>query len=109
MRTASMITVAMLLLGPAVAVSASAAQDTTGCPAGMHRADAETGGVGSIDNSTRKADSETGGVDSLNVATRKADSETGGVGSVNDNTRKAEAETGGVGSQRSTAAAPCIR
>jgi hypothetical protein len=109
MRTASITTAVMLLLGPVVAVPAAAAPDTAGCPPGMHRAEAEGGGVGSVDNATRKAEGEAGGVGSLQVQTRKAEAEGGGVGSVNDATRKAEAENGGVGSLRSAAATPCVR
>jgi hypothetical protein len=109
MRTSSMVAVAALLLGSIGAVPVSAAPDTTGCPPGMHRAEAEGGGVGSTNLQTRKAEAEGGGVGSENLRTRKAEAEGGGVGSENLRTRKAEAETGGVGSQLTTAARPCIR
>jgi hypothetical protein len=100
---------AALLLGSTVAGSALAASpDSTGCPPGMHRADSEAGGVGSLNTATRKADSEAGGVGSVNIATHKADSEAGGVGSVNINTRKADSEPGGTGTtQQAQALAPC--
>ncbi len=108
MRTSSMTALAMLLLGSVGAVPVYAAPDTAGCPPGMHRAEAEGGGVGSVNLQTRKAEAEGGGVGSVNLQTRKAESESGGVGSVNLQTRKAEAETGGVGSL-ATAATPCVR
>ncbi len=109
MRTPSMMALATLLFGSMGAVPVFAAPDTAGCPPGMHRAEAEGGGVGSVNLQTRKADSEGGGVGSVTLQTRKADSEGGGVGSVNLQTRKTEAETGGVGSQLATAATPCVR
>jgi hypothetical protein len=109
MRTSSMMALATLLLGSIGAVPVYAAPDTTGCPPGMHRAEAEGGGVGSTNLQTRKAEAEGGGVGSENLRTRKAEAEGGGVGSENLRTRKAEAETGGVGSQLTTAARPCIR
>ena len=108
MRTSSMMALATLLLGSMGAVPVYAAPDTTGCPPGMHRAESEGGGVGSVNIATRKAESEGGGVGSENLKTRKAESESGGVGSVNLQTRKAEAEGGGVPSQATTAT-PCIR
>jgi hypothetical protein len=86
---------ALLLLGSTVATSAIAATPYTGCPAGYHRAEAEGGGVGSVNAQTRKA-GEAGGVGSVNAQTSKA-GEAGGVGSVNAQTRKA-GEAGGVGS-----------
>ena len=82
---------AALLLGSTVAVSAGSAQPYTGCPAGYHRAESESGGVGSVGAQTRKAESESGGVGSVGAQTRKAESESGGVGSVGALTRKAEA------------------
>ena len=45
MRTSSMMALATLLLGSIGAVPVYAAPDTTGCPPGMHRAEAEGGGV----------------------------------------------------------------
>src|ERR1700735_77664 len=87
---------ALLLLGSTVDTSAIAATPYTGCPAGYHRAEAEGGGVGSVNAQTRKA-GEAGGVGSVNAQTRKA-GEAGGVGSVNAQTSKAESEGGGVGS-----------
>ena len=108
MRTSSMVALAALLLGPMGAVPVYAAPDTTGCPPGMHRADAEGGGVGSVNIATRKAEAEGGGVGSENLQTRKAEAEGGGVGSTNLQTRKAEAEGGGVPSQATTAT-PCVR
>lgn len=91
MRTSSMMALTALLLGPITAIPANAAADT-GCQPGVRHAETEGGGVGSVDN-----------------VTRKAETEAGGVGSVNNATRKAEAEPGGVGGQRSTAATPCVR
>ncbi len=98
MRIQSTTSFAVLLLSSAVATSALAAQPYTGCPAGYHRAEAEGGGVGSVNAQTRKAEGEGGGVGSVNAQTRKAEGEGGGVGSVNAQTRKAEGEGGGVGS-----------
>jgi hypothetical protein len=89
---------ATLLLGSTLATSAYAAAPYTGCPAGYHRAEAEGGGVGSVNLQTRRAESEGGGVGSVNLQTRRAESEGGGVGSVNLQTRKAEA----------LAAMPCV-
>jgi hypothetical protein len=101
MRLLSRTAFAAALLGSTFAVSAFAASpDTTGCPPGLHRAESEGGGVGSVNAATRKAESEGGGVGSVNAATRKAESEGGGVGSVNAATRKAEAEV---------ASAACIK
>jgi hypothetical protein len=115
MRLWSNASFAALLLGSAVTTSALAAGPYTGCPAGYHRAESESGGVGSVNLNTRKAESEGGGVGSVNLNTRKAESEGGGVGSVNLNTRKAEAEGGGVGSvnlntrkAEALAAMPCV-
>ena len=63
-----------LLLSSTVATSAFAASPYTGCPGGFHRkAEAEGGGVGSVNASTRRAEQEGGGVGSLNAATRKAE------------------------------------
>jgi hypothetical protein len=90
MRILPNVALAVLLLGSTAATSAFAANDT-GCPPGMHRAEAEGGGVGST-----------------NLQTRKAESEGGGVGSTNLQTRKAEAEGGGVGSQQ-LASIPCTK
>jgi hypothetical protein len=115
MRVQSMTSLVVLLLSPAVATSAIAAQAYTGCPAGYHRAEAEGGGVGSLGVQTRKAEAEGGGVGSVGMQTRKAEAEGGGVGSLGVQTRKAEAEGGGVGSvgmQTRKAAAldqmPCV-
>jgi hypothetical protein len=107
MRILPNVAFAALLLGSTVATSAFAASDT-GCPPGMHRAEAEGGGVGSTALSTRKAEAEGGGVGSTALSTRKAEAEGGGVGSANINTRKAEAEAGGVGSQQ-LSSIPCTR
>ena len=79
---------AALLLASTVTTSAIAATPYTGCPAGYHRAEAEGGGVGSVNAQTRKAKSEGGGVGSVNAQTRKAEF---GVGAVNAQTQKAEA------------------
>ncbi len=99
MRLLSRTAFAAALLGSTLAAPAFAASpDTTGCPPGLHRAEAEGGGVGSVNAATRKAEGEGGGVGSVNAATRKAEGEGGGVGSVNAATRKAEGEGGGVGS-----------
>jgi hypothetical protein len=106
MRILPKVAFAALLLGAPLATSAFAANDT-GCPPGMHRA--EAGGVGSLNLNTRKAESETGGVGSTPLNTRKAESEAGGPGSTSLNTRKAEAETGGVGSQQQLSAIPCTK
>jgi hypothetical protein len=92
MHTAPMMAMAALLLGPITAVPTNAAPNTSGCPPGVQHTETEGGGVGSVDNVTRKA--EAGG---------------GGVGSANNATHKAEAEAGGMGSQRSTSATPCVR
>jgi hypothetical protein len=81
---------AALLLASTLATPAIAAAPYTGCPAGYHRAEAEGGGVGSVNAQTRKA-GEAGGVGSVNAQTRKA-GEAGGVGSVNAQTSKADAE-----------------
>jgi len=91
MRILPMTVLATALLGSTVDAPLFAAQPYTGCPAGYHRAEAEGGGVGSVNLATRKAESEGGGVGSVNLATRKAESEGGGVGSVNLATRNAEA------------------
>ena len=98
MRVQSMTSLVVLLLSSTVAIPAIAATPYTGCPAGYHRAEAEGGGVGSVNAQTRKAEGEGGGVGSVNAQTRKAEGEGGGVGSVNAQTRKAEGEGGGVGS-----------
>ena len=82
---------ATLLLGSTLATSAYAAAPYTGCPAGYHRAEAEGGGVGSVNLRTRQAEAEGGGVGSVNNQTRRAEAEGGGVGSVNNQTRRAEA------------------
>jgi hypothetical protein len=103
---------AALLLASTVATSAIAATPYTGCPAGYHRAEAEGGGVGSVNAQTRRAESEGGGVGSVNAQTRKAESEGGGVGSVNAQTRKAESGVGAVNAQTQKAEAlaqmPCV-
>ncbi len=62
----------VLLLGSAGTTSAPAAP-YTGCPAGYHRAEAEGGGVGSVNLNTRRAESEGGGVGSVNLNTRRAE------------------------------------
>lgn len=77
MRILPNMALAVLLLGSTGAVSAFAANDTAGCPPGMHRAEAEGGGVGSRNLDTRKAEAEGGGVGSRNLDTRKAAAETG--------------------------------
>ena len=82
---------ATLMLGSMIATPALAATPYIGCPAGYHRAEAEGGGVGTVNMATHKAESEGGGVGTVNMATRKAESEGGGVGTVNLQTRKAEA------------------
>ena len=99
---------AALLLGSTMAVSAfAAAPDSTGCPPGMHRAESEGSGVGTVDLAARKAESEGSGVGSVNLA-RKAESEGSGVGSVNLGARKADTEGSGIGTVRQAAAqAPC--
>jgi hypothetical protein len=61
---------AALLLASTVTTSAIAATPYTGCPAGYHRAEAEGGGVGSVNAQTRKAES---GVGAVNAQTRKAE------------------------------------
>jgi len=114
MRLLSKMTFAALLLGSTVAGSAFAATpDTTGCPPGLHRAESEGGGVGSVNAATHRAESEGGGVGSVNQATRRAESEGGGVGSVNQATRRAESEGGGVGAagqaRLASSSAPCIK
>jgi hypothetical protein len=116
MRVQSMTSLVVLLLSPAVATSALAAQAYTGCPAGYHRAEAEGGGVGSSGLQTRQAEAEGGGVGSSGLQTRQAEAEGGGVGSSGLQTRQAEAEGGGVDSvtMRTRKAAalaqmPCIR
>jgi len=100
---------AALLLGSTMGVSAfAAAPDSTGCPPGMHRAESEGSGVGTVDLAARKAESEGSGVGSVNLASRKAESEGSGVGSVNLASRKADTEGSGVGTVRQAAAlAPC--
>jgi len=65
--------IAAVLLGSTMAASAYAATPYTGCPAGFHRAEAEGGGVGSVNAQTRKAESEAGGVGSVNAQTRRAE------------------------------------
>ena len=90
MRIQSYPSFAVLLLGSTIATSALAAPPFTGCPAGYHRAEAEGGGVGSVNAVTRKAEAEGGGVGSAGLQTRKAEAEGGGVGSAGLQTRKAE-------------------
>jgi hypothetical protein len=106
---------AALLLGSTIAAPAFAASpDTTGCPAGMHRADSEGGNPqfatrkadsegGNPQFATRKADSEGG---NPQFATRKADSEGGNPQFA---TRKADSEGGPHYQQQASAAAPCIK
>jgi len=91
MRLWSSASAVMLLFGSAMTISAVAATPYTGCPAGYHRAEAEGGGVGSVNLRTRQAEAEGGGVGSVNNQTRRAEAEGGGVGSVNNQTRRAEA------------------
>ena len=91
MRLWSSASAAALLFSSALATSAVAATPYTGCPAGYHRAESEGGGVGSVNNQTRRADAEGGGVGSVNLRTRQAEAEGGGVGSVSNQTRRAEA------------------
>ena len=66
---------AALLLGSIIATPTLAATPYTGCPAGYHRAEAEGGGVATVNQATRKAESEGGGVATVNQATRKASAE----------------------------------
>jgi hypothetical protein len=76
MRLLSRTAFAAVLLGSTLAAPAFAlTPDTTDCPPGMHRAESEGGGVGSVNAATRKAESEGGGVGSVNAATRKAEAE----------------------------------
>jgi hypothetical protein len=85
---------AALLLGSTIAAPVFAASpDTTGCPAGMHRADSEGGpGWQQQASSAHKADSEGGPGWQQQAGARKADSE------------------GGPGYQRqASAAVPCIK
>jgi hypothetical protein len=85
-------TFAALLLGTTVCASALADNPiATGCRPAVARAEAEGGGVGTVNNATRKAEAEGGGVGSVSAATRKAEAEGGGVGSVNQPTRLASA------------------
>ena len=90
-------TLGALLLSSTLAISAFAATpatpDSTGCPPGMHRAESEGSGVGSVNLAARKAESEGSGVGSVNLAARKAESEGSGVGTV----------------RQAAAAAPCIK
>ncbi len=72
MRIQSTTSLAVLLLSSTIATSALAAQPFTGCPAGYHRAEAEGGGVGSVNLATRKAEAEGGGVGSAGLQTRQA-------------------------------------
>ena len=95
------------LLGSTMAISVFAATPD-GCPPGMHRAESEGSGVGTVDLAARKAESEGSGVGSVNLTSRKAESEGSGVGSVNLASRKAESEGSGVGGvQQEAALAPC--
>src|SRR5271165_5574405 len=97
---------AALLLGSTIATAAAlaATPDTTGCPPGMHRAESEGSGVGTIQQTAaRKAESEGSGVGTVDLAARKAESEGSGVGSVNLASRKAESEGSGVGTIQQTA------
>ena len=85
---------AALLLGSTIAAPVFAASpDTTGCPAGMHRADSEGGpGWQQQASSAHKADSEGGPGWQQQPGARKADSE------------------GGPGYQRqASATVPCIK
>jgi len=85
---------AALLLGSTIAAPLFAASpDTTGCPAGMHRADSEGGpGWQQQASSAHKADSEGGPGWQQQPGARKADSE------------------GGPGYQRqASATVPCIK
>ena len=58
MRLLSKAALAAALLGSTLAVPAFA---DTGCPPGLHRAESEGGGVGSVNAATRKAKSEQDG------------------------------------------------
>ncbi len=94
-RCQSTVPIGMAAIGFVVGtreLALNAAPNTTGCPPGVQHTETEAGGVGSVDN-----------------VTRKAEAEGGGVGSANNATHKAEAEAGGMGSQRSTSATPCVR
>ena len=94
MHVLSKTALAALLVGATmVAPVLAATPDSTGCPPGLHRAESEGGGVGSVNQATRKAESEGGGVGSVNMATRKAEAEGGGVGP--------------AGQQQLASAAPC--
>ena len=85
---------AALLLGSTMAISTFAATpDSTGCPPGMHRAESEGSGVGTVDLAARKAESEGSGVGTVDLAARKAESEGSGVGTV----------------RQTAATAPCIK
>src|SRR5271157_1877435 len=89
---------AALLLGSTIVTAAAlaATPDTTGCPPGMHRAESEGSGVGTVDLAARKAESEGSGVGSVNLASRKAESEGSGVGTIQQTaSRKAESEGSG--------------
>jgi hypothetical protein len=105
---------AALLLGSTIAAPVLAATpDSTGCPPGLHRADSEGSGVGSVNyaGAAQKADSEGSGVGSVNYAgaAQKADSEGSGVGSVSyaGAAQKAAAEGGSGTVQTAATAAPC--
>ena len=81
-----------LLFGTTICASALADNLATGCRPAVARAEAEGGGVGSVNSATRKAEAEGGGVGSISNATRKAEAEGGGVGSVNQPTRLASTQ-----------------
>ena len=103
---------AALLLGSTIAAPVFAASpDTTGCPAGMHRADSEGGpGWQQQASSAHKADSEGGpGWQQQASSAHKADSEGGPGWQQQAGARKADSE-GGPGYQRqASAAVPCIK
>jgi hypothetical protein len=85
---------------------------TTGCSAAAQRTEAEGGGVGTVNMTTRKTESEGGGVGyQPTPGARRTEAEGGGVGTVNMATRKTDAESTGAGtadhSAQMAAAVPC--
>ena len=109
MHLLSKVAFAALLLGSTIATSALAATpDSTGCPPGLHRAESEGSGVGTVNLGAQKAASEGSGVGTVNLGSQKAESEGSGVGSVNLGAQKAESEGSGVGTvKQASALAPC--
>ena len=83
MNILSKVAFAALLLGSTIATSTLAATpDSTGCPPGLHRAESEGSGVGTVNLGAQKAASEGSGVGSVNLGAQKAESEGSGVGTV---------------------------